>query len=483
MWGEWSGSATEGCSTICRDLGLESGHWQLGKTKIFIRFPETLFHLEEQVERKDYECAANIQKAWKKWQLAKHALEQKKLIADLLRGKKERRRESISRQFSADYMAYEFNFQLQELIKQHSKQESVIFADQVLKLNRRNRPERRDFVMTDQAFYIAARAAKDGNTFYKLTRRTSLADISHVSLSTLQDNYMVFHIPNEYDALIENDKKTEILAVLYEAMKNLTRRELQLQFTDNISYKIRGGDTRILQFMKNEGARTATLAKAGKTLKISICSGEDKNLDVSPQLMSASAAPRAAPGGARGRGGAAPGGRGAPVKSAARPAPAPVAAEEMPTPVQMPLPTGGRGVGGAAPGRGVAPGGAAPGRAGPVKVAAAPGGAAPGRGVAPGGAAPGRGVPTQAAAPGGGRGTAPGGAPGRGTPVKAAAPPPPKPSVPTATALYAYTAQTPDELSFAEGAKIIIVQKDPGGWWEGELNGKRGWVPANYLKE
>jgi len=38
-------------------------------------------------------------------------------------------------------------------------------------------------------------------------------------------------------------------------------------------------------------------------------------------------------------------------------------------------------------------------------------------------------------------------------------------------------------LTFREGDIIIIVQKDPGGWWEGELNGKRGWIPANYVKE
>jgi len=30
---------------------------------------------------------------------------------------------------------------------------------------------------------------------------------------------------------------------------------------------------------------------------------------------------------------------------------------------------------------------------------------------------------------------------------------------------------------------MIIHKKDPGGWWEGELSGKRGWVPANYLEE
>ena len=34
-------------------------------------------------------------------------------------------------------------------------------------------------------------------------------------------------------------------------------------------------------------------------------------------------------------------------------------------------------------------------------------------------------------------------------------------------AMYDYTAATDDELSFQEGDTIFIVQKDSGGWWEG----------------
>jgi len=49
--------------------------------------------------------------------------------------------------------------------------------------------------------------------------------------------------------------------------------------------------------------------------------------------------------------------------------------------------------------------------------------------------------------------------------------------------LYNYDAATNDELSFREDDIIGIVTRDSGGWWEGELNGKRGWIPANYVQE
>jgi len=48
--------------------------------------------------------------------MRKHALEQKAAAADLFRGKKERQRNSVSRQFTADYSRYEDNYPLQEAI-------------------------------------------------------------------------------------------------------------------------------------------------------------------------------------------------------------------------------------------------------------------------------------------------------------------------------------------------------------------------------
>ncbi len=118
------------------------------------------------------------------------------------------------------------------------EQEGVIFADQVLKLNRRNKPERRDFVMTDQAFYVVMRAVRNGQSFYKVSRRTAIADIQGVTLSTLCDNYIVFHVPREYDHLMETPNKTECLILLVERYEMLTGRTLQLNFQDTYALQM-----------------------------------------------------------------------------------------------------------------------------------------------------------------------------------------------------------------------------------------------------
>ena len=44
--------------------------------------------------------------------------------------------------------------------------ESVVFADQVIKLNRRSQPERRDFVITDRAIYLVMRKKRQGQVIH-----------------------------------------------------------------------------------------------------------------------------------------------------------------------------------------------------------------------------------------------------------------------------------------------------------------------------
>jgi len=36
-------------------------------------------------------------------------------------------------------------------------------------------------------------------------------------------------------------------------------------------------------------------------------------------------------------------------------------------------------------------------------------------------------------------------------------------------------------LSFRAGQVIQVHNRDPSGWWDGELEGRRGWFPSNYV--
>lgn len=67
-------------------------------------------------------------------------------------------------------------------------------------------------------------------------------------------------------------------------------------------------------------------------------------------------------------------------------------------------------------------------------------------------------------------------------------PPPPPPIAavsqdPVAVVLYDYVPSGPGQLSLRQGDRILIVAKDPSGWWTGELNGVLGHFPSNYTQE
>ena len=50
------------------------------------------------------------------------------------------------------------------------------------------------------------------------------------------------------------------------------------------------------------------------------------------------------------------------------------------------------------------------------------------------------------------------------------------------SALYTYSAQYEDELSFEAGDTVIVVAKDEADWWKGECKGKTGVFPSNYVE-
>lgn len=54
----------------------------------------------------------------------------------------------------------------------------------------------------------------------------------------------------------------------------------------------------------------------------------------------------------------------------------------------------------------------------------------------------------------------------------------------TAKARYDFCARDRSELSLKEGDIIkILNKKGQQGWWRGEIYGRIGWFPSNYVEE
>jgi son of sevenless-like protein len=58
----------------------------------------------------------------------------------------------------------------------------------------------------------------------------------------------------------------------------------------------------------------------------------------------------------------------------------------------------------------------------------------------------------------------------------------PPPPVMYVRALYDYDADDRTSLSFHEGDIIQVITQLDSGWWDGVINGVRGWFPSNYCQ-
>ncbi|KAF7666571.1 hypothetical protein LDENG_00101030 [Lucifuga dentata] len=100
-WPNWHGKLIDGVSTLVNHLGYKPEEYKLGRSKIFIRFPKTLFNTEDVLEAKKPDIALSLQTSWRgyrersKYQRIRHAVI---VIQSGWRGMKARRRAARRRQ-------------------------------------------------------------------------------------------------------------------------------------------------------------------------------------------------------------------------------------------------------------------------------------------------------------------------------------------------------------------------------------------------
>ncbi|CAB1348678.1 unnamed protein product [Coregonus sp. 'balchen'] len=64
-WPSWQGKLADGVSTLVKHLGYKPEEYKLGRSKIFIRFPKTLFATEDALETRKHSLASKLQSSWK----------------------------------------------------------------------------------------------------------------------------------------------------------------------------------------------------------------------------------------------------------------------------------------------------------------------------------------------------------------------------------------------------------------------------------
>uniref|UniRef100_A0A8D2M9S5 Myosin IF n=1 Tax=Zonotrichia albicollis TaxID=44394 RepID=A0A8D2M9S5_ZONAL len=281
-WPSWRGDERQGVQHLLRSVNMDPDQYQMGRSKVFVKNPESLFLLEEMRERKFDSFARVIQKAWRRHVAIRKYEQMREEAASILYNFKERRRNSINRNFVGDYLGMEERPELRQFL---AKRERVDFADSVTKYDRRFKPIKRDFILTPKYFYLIGRekvkkGPEKGQIKEVLKKKVELQAVSGVSLSTRQDDFFILH-ENDADNFLESIFKTELISLLCKRFEELTRSKLPLSFKDTLQFRVKkegwgGGGTRNVTFVRGQGD-VASLKAGGKTLTVTIGDGLPRN--------------------------------------------------------------------------------------------------------------------------------------------------------------------------------------------------------------
>uniref|UniRef100_A0A8C9VVM4 Osteoclast-stimulating factor 1 n=1 Tax=Scleropages formosus TaxID=113540 RepID=A0A8C9VVM4_SCLFO len=284
-WPTWRGDEKQGVLHLLRSTNMDQDQFQLGHTKVFIKAPESLFLLEEMRDRKFNSYARVIQKAWRKYKGHNQYDELIEEACILFLNRKERRRHSINRSFMGDYLGTE---NLPELCQLLGKGENIDFADKVTKYDRRFKAIKRDLILTPKRVYLIGRekvkqGPDQGQVITVLKRRIEIEKILAVSLSTMQDDFLILH-EQQYDSLLECTFKTEFITRLARHFMEHTQRKLPLKFSTILELKLKKeswgpwstGGSRQVHFVWGQ-SDLATLRVSSRVLQVSIGPGLPKN--------------------------------------------------------------------------------------------------------------------------------------------------------------------------------------------------------------
>ncbi|XP_030640180.1 unconventional myosin-If [Chanos chanos] len=451
-WPQWRGAEQQGVLHLLQAVNMERDQYQMGRTKVFVKNPESLFLLEEMRERKFDSFARTIQKAWRKY-IARRKYEQmREEASDILYNSKERRRNSINRNFVGDYLGMEERPELRQFL---AKRERVDFADSVNKYDRRFKSIKRDLILTPKGIYLIGRekvkkGPEKGQIKEVLKRKLEISSIRTVSLSTRQDDFFILH-EAQYDSLLESMFKTEFLSLLCKRYEEQTKNKLSLSFSDRLEFRVKkegwgGGGSRCVVFQKGQGDM-AQIKPGGKTLTVTIGDGLPKTSKPSRKGIMPSHGGRNQPRHGGHQNGAAQFSRGHAQPNQRE--------QTYSTPMKQGRP--------------------------PSSVLPRQGSKKNQRGLRQNQSAntdflnvPDQGMSGMQRKKSIGQRPPP--APNRSRPL-------PTPQGPRCKALYAYAGQDTDELSFEVNDIIELLNEDPSGWWKGRFRGKEGLFPGNYVEK
>ncbi|KAI9220376.1 P-loop containing nucleoside triphosphate hydrolase protein [Blastocladiella britannica] len=468
----WTGAPSQGAKLILEATGLASEQWQLGKTKVFIKSPESLFHLEARRDHYWHAMASRIQRAWFRYQ-AKRAraariiqqawrdakglnvlVQMRDQGHRMLSGRKERRRFSLvsMRRYVGDYLDVAgpggaFLRGAAEL----APEDLVIFSTRaqivVFRWLRSSKLSPRMVVMSDKHLIIVVSKLENNVVVQRAEHKLPFKAIKQVTLTPHQDDFVLLSVDGDEDIVLTIPFKTELATYLNHQARIPIKVEPELKVTNKKQAKAHS-----IKIAKDEAIKDGHWTF--KKDKIAVNTGAPASSVTNPPC------PRKPRPASTRRPTANAGHK--PVATS-KPKPKPVVAPHAGARQQPYIP----------------PAMASP-TATTARPAPTPAAATPFAAAAAAVAASGRVTPPNT----GSAAASPSPARARPTPPpRPVAPPRPVPTKPMYKATFAFAGQEAGELSITAGEIVDVVTKQDGGWWLAKnAAGAEGWVPADYLE-
>lgn len=230
-WPNWSGDHKSGAEAILAVMNLQPGQYAKGTTKIFIRAPETVFGLEELRERKVFSYANTIQRFFQKFSMAAYTYNLQMSAYGKIKGQKERRRNSLERMYTSDYVGYRENFGLKAIVEKQGR-EKLAFGDKVNHYIKGMKKNRAVLMVTNGTVFVVTIIKNPDKTkgpngvpnaktkpwVYQETRTVPIRSINQLQFSPFQDGFCLIKCAApEADILVELRRKTELIAAFLKA--------------------------------------------------------------------------------------------------------------------------------------------------------------------------------------------------------------------------------------------------------------------------
>ncbi|CAL9099649.1 unnamed protein product [Musa textilis] len=172
-------------------------------------------------------------------------------------GVKARRGASFRRDVKGDYLDVPSDPFLSAILSKQGD-ETLLFADKVLKCTGTGKMKRCILMITGSAIYIVDPDAD------VLKRRIMLAAIDKICLSKLSDNFFAVIVPSEYDCLMASTRKTEIVTVLVEASKSRSEYEIGVVFSNRFEYRAAADMVKEVRFEEVDGGIKTRIVKKNR---------------------------------------------------------------------------------------------------------------------------------------------------------------------------------------------------------------------------